>query len=317
MEKLAYLQQKKLNPADELRGLLTAIEQYQSNMKSINSTEAVQLVHNLDQAFSLLEQLEKKGLKLEPELGRFDFSQARIKQEAKRLLKALGGPSGLEEYRPSPIPAPERWWWYINEIVAERRRQALRRAATSFAVILLIIGGIILAFNTILAPSPEAVARVEAENDANQAIETGDYQTALASIEVGLSQIPDDPGLLIYKGVLDQTLGNAAAAEQSFAAAQAQLVDNPLAFYLARSQIFIRLNRPELAEQDARTVIDQDENIARAWLFLGQSLQVQGRNFEAAPAYERAGDIALENGENEIVVLARLALGNLAGAAPQ
>jgi tetratricopeptide (TPR) repeat protein len=100
-------------------------------------------------------------------------------------------------------------------------------------------------------------------------------------------------------------------AAESYAQAQNQLQETPLDFYLARSQLQLRLKQAELAESDARTVLNRDENIARAWLLLGQSLQLQGRDFQAISAYEKAGQVGLDNGDNEVVVLARLALGQI------
>ena len=122
--------------------------------------------------------------------------------------------------------------------------------------------------------------------------------------------------MLIFKGVLHQALAEEVEANRDYEAARAALTGRSLDFYLARSQLQLRLGQAVLAEQDARRVLEEDENVSRAWLFLGQSLQFQGRNIEAVPILEKAGNVALENGDNEIVVLARLALGNITGAAP-
>ena len=46
-------------------------------------------------------------------------------------------------------------------------------------------------------------------------------------------------------------------------------------------------------------------------LFWGKLWSLKGQRFESISAYEQAGDLALENGDNEIVVLARLALGRI------
>ncbi|MDX1521319.1 MAG: hypothetical protein R3264_06805, partial [Anaerolineae bacterium] len=62
---------------------------------------------------------------------------------------------------------------------------------------------------------------------------------------------------------------------------------------------------------------EQDNAIASAWLILGQSLELQGRNLAAIEAYQIASEIAFENGESEIVVLARVALGQLGVSTPQ
>ena len=191
MDKLAYLQQKKLNSTDELREILTNLEYRQTNIRSLNPPEALKLIQDLDQANGLLLELEESGAMLEPEQLRFESSQALIKHKAPMLLRSLGGATVLRENQPALTPPKDHWWWHIDEIAADRRQQRIRRTATSFAIVVAIIGGIILAFNTILAPSPEAIARVEAENEASSAIEAGDYRAAIAAIEVGLSKVPN------------------------------------------------------------------------------------------------------------------------------
>jgi tetratricopeptide (TPR) repeat protein len=311
MHKSDYLRQKKLNPSDELRGILTSLEERQVKIKGMTSTQALILLRDLDQVYNLFEQLAATKVNLLPEQSRFGTLQARLKRNVGQLLKALGGSAALSEYRPKPAPDREQWWWYSHEIVAKEQQRFLSRTISIVIIALLLGGGVFLAFNTILAPSPETMAQVEAENEANQAVEETDYQTALAAIEAGLVKIPNDPGLLIYKGVLEQILKKEELAAESYAQAQNQLQETPLDFYLARSQLQLRLKQAELAESDARTVLNRDENIARAWLLLGQSLQLQGRDFQAISAYEKAGQVGLDNGDNEVVVLARLALGQI------
>jgi len=317
MQKSDYLHHKKLNPADELRDILTGLEQRQTRLKSMDASQVLDLFQDLDQAYTSFQQLESTELDLQPEQGRFNTVQARFKQEASRLLKTLGGPAMLSEYRPTPPPDPSHWWWYIHELVAAGQQRLLRSILTTVGVVLLIVAGVILVFNTVLAPSPEAVARVETENKVNAAIEQVDYEAALRAVEIGLEKVPNDPGILIYKGILHQLLGEQAQADEAFRQAQAQTQEQPLNFYIARSQIWLRANQPELAEQDARFAATQDENLSRAWLLLGQALQMQNRSFEAIPIYEKAGQVALDNGESEIVVLSRLAIGQIGASAPE
>lgn len=316
--KLEYLQQKKLNPADELRELLSSLEEQAVKIKGISSTQALFVLRDLDQLYTLFDQLTVAGLDLLAEEGRFKALQGRVRQSAGPLLKALGGASVLAEHRPMPAPSRERWWWYIHERVAAQRQRRFRRL-TIFAVILAgVIGGMVVLFNTVLAPSPEAVARLEAENAAYAAMEAGDLQAALAAIEAGLTHVPDDPNMLLLKGVLQSVMGQEAEAERIFA--QVEFSFGPREnFYLQRSQLEMRAKRLDEAEANARQALALDENSAAAWLLLGQSLEAQGQGFEAIRAYEMAGDLAFENGNNQIVVLARLALARLGseGISPQ
>lgn len=315
MPKLEYVQPKKLNPADELRALLSSLEDRQVSLKSMNSAEALQLLQDLDQVEAFSAHLETAGLNLLPERGRFETLQARLMRSAVLLLKALGGPAALAQHRPSPLPAPERWWWYIDASVGAQQRRRWRNGVIVLVIALLLVGGAVWAFKTILAPSPEVVARLEAEDSAFAAVDQDNYQAALAAVEAGLAKVPDDPRLILLAGILQEYLGQKAEAARMLSKAEAAF-DSPLNFQLFRSQMELRLNQPVKAEQSARAALQIDQNSPGAWLLLAQALEIQGKLAEAASAYQQAGQLAFENGDNEIVVLARLAMARL-GSVPQ
>jgi Tfp pilus assembly protein PilF len=75
----------------------------------------------------------------------------------------------------------------------------------------------------------------------------------------------------------------------------------------------LRVNQPELAEQDVRTALEFDDDYPGSWLILGQTLEFQDRTIEAMQAYQKAGELAVDQGDNEVVVLSRLALARLGG----
>jgi tetratricopeptide (TPR) repeat protein len=312
MAKLDYLQEKKLNPAAELRELLSGLEERQVKIKAMGPDAALEFLQDLDRLQLLFEQLEATDLNLLPEQGRFASVQASLKKSVSPLLKAMGGPAVLNEHRPSPAPPPERWWWYIDELVAVQKRRTYRQLGLGVAVLALVVGAVVLAFKTILAPSPEVAARIEAENTAFSAIDEGNLPTALEAIEAGLTKAPDEPSLLLLKGVLQEAMGQKIEATESFARAE-RVIQDPLSYHLGRSQLELRLNQPEKAESDVRTALEIDGNSPTAWLILGQALELQEKTAEAVAAYQKANELAFEYGDNQVVVLARLALARLVG----
>lgn len=311
MPKLDYLQQKKLNPADELREILGRLEEALPQIKTLTVQPALNLLLDLDRLDALFQQLESAGLDLLPEQGRFHSLQARLRKQAGSLLQALGGAAALQTQRPAPAPPPENWWWYLDHLVAERQRQLKRQIALIGVIIVAVIGGVVLLFNTVLAPSPEVAARLEAENSAFEAIETGQYEAALAFIRQGLQKVPGEPNLLLLQGVVQELVGDKTAAA-SFDQAQARL-NNPLDFYLARSQLYLRVGQSSQAETDARAALELDNNLASAWLLLGQTLESQQKMADALLAYQKANELAIANGDSEIIVMARLALARIGG----
>lgn len=316
MAKLDHVQQKKLNPADELRDMLDSLAERQANIKSMTQADVLTLFQDLDAAQDLFAQLEAAGTDMLPEQGRFDSVLAKMHRSSRRLLKIVGGPAALTEHRPVPAPDHvERWWWYVDEVVVIWRNRFFKRMAITVGAIIAIIGAIVLAFNTILAPSPEAIARVEAESDAFNALSQLDYEGALAELEQGLAVVPGDTELLTIQGITHELFGEPNLANQSFEQAKANAND-PVFFHLGRGQIYLRTNQNEKAEEDARIAIELNDEMSMAWLLLGQSLEAQGKEFEAIPAYQQAGDLAMENGDNEVVVLARMAMGRIGGLTP-
>jgi tetratricopeptide (TPR) repeat protein len=312
MPKLDHLREKQLSRTDELRAALRALEERTVKLKSMDSATALLLLQDLDRAQTLFEQLEATGPDLTAERGRFESLQGSLKKGAGPLLKALGGRIALAEHRPRPAPPAARWWWYIDRLVAERQRRRYRRIAITVVSVLVIVGGVVLAFNTILAPPPEIVARVDAENGAFLAIDEGNFQAALEAVEAGLTKVPGEPRLTLFKGVLQENLGQEAEAAATFAQVRAAFGD-PVTYLLSRAQLRLRVNQPELAEQDVRAALEIEAELPGAWLILGQTLELQDRAFEAVQAYQRAGALALDQGDNEVVVLSRLALARLGG----
>ncbi|MCB9100920.1 MAG: tetratricopeptide repeat protein [Anaerolineales bacterium] len=313
MRKLDYLQQKKLTPTDELRDLLKQLEDGQPQLKQINPTQALITLRNLDQAYQLFSQLETTGADLAAERGRFNSIQAHLKKRVGLFLKGLGGASTLEEFRAKPAPPRERWWWFIDELVAAQQRLVLKRLVVTAVIAISLLAGLIIAFKTVWAPSPEAVARLEGEDNAFAAFDEGNYVDSIAAVDHALTIVPDDPGLLVIRGVALEALGRADEAQQNFDKAQT-LFESPINFHIGRGQIYLRTSQFEKTEAEARSVLALDETNATAWLLLGQSLELQDKRTEAITAYQQASELAVASGNNEVVVLARLALGRMSSA---
>jgi tetratricopeptide (TPR) repeat protein len=314
--KLEYLQQKKLNPADELREMLTNLEGDLPRLKRLSDTEARAFLRRLDHSRLLFSQLTEDGVDLTSEQGRFDTIQAAIRERVRPLLKAIGGAAALAEARPHPAPdRNERWWWYIHENVAARQRAAIRQILIIAGTVLGLLVAVYVAFQTVLAPDPAAIVRMNAETDALLAFDETDYELALLTLNAALTEVPKDPSLLLMRGVFYQLLNQPVEADTDFHAA-AMGLDDPIGFHLGRGQVYMRTNQFARAEADARALLEIDEARPEAWLLLAQSLENQDRRLLAMEAYERAGELALDSGQNQIVVMARLGLGRVSGLMP-
>jgi len=124
-----------------------------------------------------------------------------------------------------------------------------------------------------------------------------------------LAAIPRDPEQLVFKGVLQQALGHDAAAEETFAAAEAQVGKEE--FLIARSRRYLNLGQAKAALADARAVIELNSNSAMGYLVLGQANEGAGNYAEAMDAYTRASTLAQAQNKPEVAVMARMQLGML------
>lgn len=312
MSKLDYLQQKRLSGADELREILGGVEEALPRIKLLETQTALNLLLDLDRLDRLFQQLESAGVDLLPEQGRFQSLLARLQKQTGPLLRSLGGAAALDAQRPVPAPPSEKWWWYVDRLVAEQQRQLRRQLTLIGVIVLAVIGGIVLLFQTVLAPSPEVVARLEAENSAFESIAAGHNEEALVLVQQGLQKAPGEPNLLLLQGVIQKMEGDKTSAAASFEQAQARLND-PLDFYLNRSQLYLRVGQPGEAELDARAALELDSKLASGWLLLGQTLENQQKVSDAIAAYQKANQLASASGDSEIIVLARMALARMGG----
>lgn len=295
-----------------MREILDRLEETLPRIKTLESQASLDLLLDLDRLNLLFQQLASVGIDFLPEQGRFHSLLARLQKQAGPLLHSLGGAASLNAQRPVPAPPSEKWWWYLDRLVAERQRQLRWQLTLIGVIILAVISGIMLLFQTVLAPSPAVVARLDAENNAFEAIEAGQYEEALAFVQQGLQKVPDEPELLLLQGVVQERVGDKASAAASFDQAQARMND-PLNFYLTRSQLYLRVGQPDQAELDARAAIELDNKLASAWLLLGQSLENQQKVSDAITAYQQANQLASASGDSEIIVLARMALARMGG----
>ncbi len=310
-EKLAYLQQKKLNPADELRDILTRLESRLPRLKRLNSTEALILLRDLDQAQRMFGELEARGLNLTSERGQFESVEGHLRKQVGPVLKALGGRSALKTHRPQPLPDSTRWWWQMDDLVAEQRRQQRQRMTIVGGIIVLIFGVVFVAFQTIFAPDPLVLARFDLQESAAREMRLGEYEQALdilAQDEQNL--VETDGALLLLRAMAYEKLGQLDQAETVYQQAE-QGYPDAVTFHIGRAQSYLEFAEPVKAETDARAALELDDEAAIAWLLLGQSLEYQQRYLQASIAYETAGDLAFEQGQNQVVVMARLALGRL------
>ncbi|MDM8530811.1 hypothetical protein QUF63_06540 [Anaerolineales bacterium HSG25] len=309
---IGHLQTKKLSRADELRELLSSLESRAPRLKNLTETKMLILLRDLDRVHKLFEALQSTGLDLTAEASRFNSLQLRLQRSTVTIVKQLGGAQVMRDHRPKSADEVDQWWWYIDSAIVDRQKRIVMNIAMVLGIFFAVVIGFYVAFQTVLAPEPSVVARLEVENAVYQTLLYSEYEKALAQVDEGLQNdlLTDDPTLLLLKGTIHDSLNQPEQAEESFNRVKT-VINDPVTFYIARAQLYLRNANVDKAEEDIRQVIKLDERKSSAWLMLGQIFETQGKRFDAIRTYEHAGNLATENGDNEVVVMARMALAQM------
>ena len=308
--KLDFYHHKFLAPADQLREALQSLENDLPLLPKQNSSAILTYLTRLDDLQQRFDALAG-GPNLEPERLRFITLQDRLQKNAPRLLDRTGGAAALKAARPADASPERAKWWFLEQEVARRRAKAFKRGGiiVGGAAVLALIG--VILFNTLLKPDPKTVLR--AHNFAaavDLAAYDHNYSAALSQLDEALAVLPDDPELLIFKGVLLQRLGRAGEAEAIFERA-ARL--SPAAEYLplARGQIYLQLKQPEAALEDGLQATAAAPDSAEAWFLLGRAYTALEQIPQAHQALSKAADLAFEQGDDTLYAIIKINLGYL------
>jgi predicted Zn-dependent protease len=174
-------------------------------------------------------------------------------------------------------------------------------------VVVLALGAL---YNRFLAPDPATRERLRHEQAADSLTMDGNLDGALGEVEQALGYAPGDPALLALKGVLQQELGQPAAAQEAFAASE-KAAGSREAFLITRAQMYLRVSDGKAMLADAQEVIVANPQSAPGYLLLGQADQMLGKDQDAITAYEKAGSLADAQNNPQLAAIARMNLATL------
>lgn len=171
---------------------------------------------------------------------------------------------------------------------------------TLVSVILAIL---VVAYVIFLRPDEATRLRFGYVSRADSLIEQGDYEAALAQYREALDIAPDDPEINLMIGMMSEALGRSEDAAEYYARAEA-LFESRTTFLAAKSQRYSVMRQYEEAEQAALEAIELDDQYAWTYCNLGGAYEGQGRIGEAISALQTCSDLAREQGQDELYVIA-------------
>jgi len=298
---------------DTLRDNLTGLER---NLPALGGMggRAVELLHRLDTVYDDMARLQKQEIDLRPEQTRLESIEERLRGDrASVLVKEVARSVGWEAARSTVTPERERWWWYLDKELARRRRSTLQRWLVRGGIILLALALLVGAYRRFLAPSPETERRIALVQRAEQYVERGDLNQAIASYEEAAAVDPNDPEAQLWLGVLYSQVGQQEAAMEAFRAAR-RASSSMLNYFLLRSRVYLRMGMLDEAASDVLAALALDPQSSQALFLLGDVLEQQGNYGEAMAVFYK---VSLEAQDPALQVLAKVRYGMLLEAGPR
>lgn len=275
----------------------------------LNSAEqALSLLKDLDSASKKIQGLSS-GITRATLTTQLNASLAKLHKEASLFIRDLGGVDAFRKARAVTQPGPEAYWWFLDEYLTEKRKVLLRRVSITGGAVLLALVVLGVLYQAFLAPDPKVAARYAHEQAAQENLIYGNLDEALVEVNECLKVAPDDPSLLIYKGVILEELGRQEEAEQSYSKARQELKEEE--FFLIRSQSYLAASQPEKALVDAQEAIMITPESVQGYLLKGQANEVLGDFFVAQEDYEKAFALANASDQHELSAIARMRLAML------
>lgn len=265
------------------------------------------LLQCLDRIDDAVERLGQRGVDLRAERARIETVHNTTLRKSPIFTRALAG--GWDALRAEVEATRPRWWWYLDQHVATARARRRRRTGWVLVGAVLALGIVAAVYVLFLRPEGMVRRRVALVAQAESLVEEGAYAEALALYRQATATAPEDPDLQVAIGVLNEALGESQISEEAYGRAEA-LYGEPALYWASRSGRYLLLGWWAQGAAAAQAAIELDPDLALAYCHLGSAYEAQSQITEARAAVRSCGDLAREQGQDELYVLAvsRLAL---------
>jgi tetratricopeptide (TPR) repeat protein len=310
------LRTDRLTPADELRSLLAECEKLLVNLRGASSN-ALDLLQNMDLIAALWRELEVSGADLRAEEGRWEALQGGVRGDAARVVRHARALGGLAELRRQSHPDGQAaWWWYLDQEVASRTRRRLLRLATIGvgAVAILVVAWLVL--RTLFPVDPRVQEAAGKLMEGQSKIQyDGDFPGALLLFQEAAALTPEDAETWLWLGAAQRKLGDTAAASESFRRS-GELIPDQLDLRTRRATVYLALGMLDEASSDANAVLAGDPESPQAQMILAGIHDARGEYAAAVEALEQAAEFADKRNQPQISATARYQLGMLLQRVP-
>jgi tetratricopeptide (TPR) repeat protein len=260
---------------------------------------ALEVIHTMDQIEGLLHELQGPEFDTRGEESRAEALRERLARAAGRVVRQVGSRGSAGQLTDSPT------WRMLREAAAAQHRQWRRRFLGIGAGIAIVAILLVVVLPRVFPAPPHA--DIEAISRPARA---GDIGSALATAQAEQARVPNDPAVALWIGALQQRRGDQAAAQQAWEAAR-RLYGDDSTFHMERGIVWLQLGDLAAAEADARALIAQPGSAAEGYYLLSQVEEERGQISAAIAALQQAAQLAEQEGNAQLTVLARTRLGYL------
>lgn len=295
-------------PADTLRRNLREAEEGVALLLR-EKGELLPILRRMDAIAEGLRALEAEGLDLRPERTRWESLCAQVQHGVERLVRhAQEGARGLRQARLERNPAEEAWWWRLDLLAAERRRRRLMRLAKAGGIVVLILAILGVGAYLFLRPDPITQQKLQLYLAAEQAIQEGRWEEAIARYQEATSLDPDDPEPWLRLGWAQEQAGDQESAQQSLERAAA-LFGDAFAYELALARLYVESGDFAQALPHALKASELNPESPHAFYVLATAYEGTSQLPQAIQALQTCERLAEAQGNAELLAMARVRLG--------
>ncbi len=268
------------------------------------------LLAGMDQVAAELEQLQAEGMDVRSETVRFDNLQRRLASQPRNTARATARlPGGMEALRAAHPPATADWW-QADHAQAAHVRSTIYTIAGTLAAIAVVLGVVYWLFTYAFPPDPRAVAIINASNGIDQRIAESDWAGGLQIAETAYAQLPDEPELAAWVGVLAEKTGDLPRSAQAFVDVKRLTAAEPARYWLLRSELFARAGDSEQALESAQAALRLGPDNPEATFAVGRTAAGTGDRAMALEYLDKTYQLAQESNP-QLALNARVLWGTL------
>ena len=313
--KLGYLKKRPQTDVENLRTGLEQLDRLVGSLRYLDAGQARKIPALFDQVHEGFQLVNSSGMDLKGERTQWELIGANFENQAASFIRVLGGVEALRRLRSARQASQDRWWWYPDRVLASRRKSLALRVIFWLGLAAVFVAGMAALYQHFLAPDEATQTSLSHSFAAENLADQGEYQAAYVEIQQAIEAKPGQADLYLLKGVLAEILGMQTEATQAYQQAEAAS-QNQATFLIAKANEYLRFGRYDQAIDDATSALQLDPQQAPAYLILGQASEGKGDYQSALTNYRKADELATEQNDAQLQVIARMSIGQLYNKLP-